>query len=534
MRRVIDRLFLSALLITVMLTTSGCFLRSLFAVMFAETLNEEIELIIASVRGETDAAVCQVDPFFSPNFMRCTYLIGGVEVASTTNLLTDLGVFGALLDPVIFQVPGVVTNAAGTVDNPADAAPPAPLVVTTATSFFTQPGTEIFPEPGHTFLIVDFPASIAGLLTTTPTPLTFDFSFQFLAAPGRFRNGLPVKAMFAGKVQTGGQTYYPPLLPCVTSFANIPTITIPAGNEASLLSQLASVLTQQSLACNAAVYDFRSQGSTPGTADHFQCYKTADVHGNLCAAGSPQNTGGACTEEADCGGINDETGFCVGKGFLGRRRVALSDQFESGLFDVTQPVTLCNPADKNAEGISDLSTHLRGYRIAPAPGQTPHARRTGIRIENQFHPSRGELLVDTIRPDRLLVPTAKSLTAPVAAPDASSHDVDHFKCYTVRVSRGAPPFKRILDVSVADQFQPPALVDLVNPSRLCTPVAKNTEVIKDESGHLMCYEIKPIKQTGTSDHAKVNGIFLNNQIGPEVIRTQNKGEFCIPSIKILP
>ena len=42
---------------------------------------------------------------------------------------------------------------------------------------------------------------------------------------------------------------------------------------------------------------------------------------------------------------------------------ALSDQFESGAFDVTNPVSLCTPADKRAEGIVDPDTHLKGYAI---------------------------------------------------------------------------------------------------------------------------------------------------------------------------
>ncbi len=89
-------------------------------------------------------------------------------------------------------MPSGVTNVAGTVDNPADTTGPVPLVITTATSFFAQPGTEIFPEPGHVFVIVDFPASIAGLLTTAGTDLTFSFSFQLHDQPrAGSRTGCP-------------------------------------------------------------------------------------------------------------------------------------------------------------------------------------------------------------------------------------------------------------------------------------------------------------------------------------------------------
>jgi hypothetical protein len=83
---------------------------------------------------------------------------------------------------------------------------------------------------------------------------------------------------------------------------------------------------------------------------------------------------------------------------------------------------------------------LRGSQIEPAPGQARHVARRGRRIENQFHPAPGLLVVDTIEPDRLLVPTTKSLTGPVAAPDPGGHDVDHFKCDTVKGSPDGPEF----------------------------------------------------------------------------------------------
>ena len=38
---------------------------------------------------------------------------------------------------------------------------------------------------------------------------------------------LPMKGLFAGLVQTGGQTYLPPLFPCTTNFATIPPVNVP-------------------------------------------------------------------------------------------------------------------------------------------------------------------------------------------------------------------------------------------------------------------------------------------------------------------
>ena len=84
---------------------SGCFLRFTLGTRLAETLSEEIELIVDAIRTEATTAVCQTDPFFSPFFQRCTYFINGVEVASTTSLLRELGPFGAMIDPIVLELP---------------------------------------------------------------------------------------------------------------------------------------------------------------------------------------------------------------------------------------------------------------------------------------------------------------------------------------------------------------------------------------------------------------------------------------------
>jgi hypothetical protein len=152
-------------------------------------------------------------------------------------------------------------------------------------------------------------------------------------------------------------------------------------------------------------------------------------------------------------------------------------------------------------------------------------------VENQF----GTLVVDTIRPERLLVPTAKDLIDPVAAPDLGSIDVDHYKCYRVKVTKGTPKFEKVLGVEVTDQFTTPfgepTLFDLKRPIRLCTPVEKNGEPIKREADHLMCYVAVPSK--GQPKPVKVSGIFLNNQFAEGQLDAVKAEELCVPSRKTL-
>lgn len=537
MRRVIDRSVLGLLLCTVALTTSGCFLRLVLATVVVDTISAEVDAVVGNVFGNVTAGVCAADSFTGA--LDCTYTFENEEFpnipdqTSTTTLISEFGLFGVLVDPLILQLPADVISVSGTIDDPADANPAVPLVVTTATSFSSQPGTVIVPDPGHVFVIIDFPASIANVLTTAGTNLNFTFSFEVHVPHGTITTSFPVKAMFAGKVQAGGQTFYPPLWPCGSSFAGLPSISIPTGRQVDLLLRILLALGTQNLGCNNVTYDYSSVG-TASSLDHFQCYDTRDSKGNICRTGSPQHAGARCELETDCGGIEDETDFCVPKGFPKGLQVKLRDQFETSLYNVKKPVTLCTPADKNGEGIADPATHLRGYQIDRAKNEPRHVPRVGLQIENQFHPSHGSLTLDTVRPDRLLVPTAKSLTDPVVAPDPATHDVDHFKCYKVKVTRKTPKFTPIHNVAIVDQFNQPRVVDITKPTRLCTPADKNNEGIKNEANHLVCYQVKPVKVPPQPKFLKVLGLFVNNQFAPEQIDATKPAEFCVPSLKIVP
>ena len=80
--------------------------------------------------------------------------------------------------------------------------------------------TAITPEPGTKLVIVDFP---------NPPPALDNQSFGFtlnFELPG---DATPVrlKALFAGRVESDGQTFFMPLLPCETDFANIPPSPCP-------------------------------------------------------------------------------------------------------------------------------------------------------------------------------------------------------------------------------------------------------------------------------------------------------------------
>lgn len=204
-----------------------------------------------------------------------------------------------------------------------------------------------------------------------------------------------------------------------------------------------------------------------------------------------------------------------------KRTVTLADQFESGSFDVKKPKAICAPADKEGEGIRDDVTHYASYAIKGAADHTP---QLGIEVTDQF----GSLTLDTVKPARLFVPSTKGLgAAPSSGP---APNVDHYKCYKVKISENAPKFPKDVQAAVLDQFED-RLYDVKKPTRLCTPVGKDGAPIFNQAGHLMCYKVKPADNE--PKHIRVNGqIHVNNQFGTDQrLDTVKEDELCVPAVK---
>jgi hypothetical protein len=186
---------------------------------------------------------------------------------------------------------------------------------------------------------------------------------------------------------------------------------------------------------------------------------------------------------------------------------------------VKKPRAICAPANKNDEGLRDAVTHLESYKIK---GAAPSARQTGVVVRDEF----GTLTVDTIKPDRLLVPTGKALGGPATLPTSS---LDHFKCYRVRLTPGSARFPRGIQATVVDQFED-RLYDVKKPRHLCTPVSKDSAPINDPDGHLMCYTAKAAK--GEPKHTPVVGqLNTANQFGTGQLDTIKEEELCVPALK---
>lgn len=248
--------------------------------------------------------------------------------------------------------------------------------------------------------------------------------------------------------------------------------------------------------------------------------------------------------------------------------VLLSDQFGATSYDVTKPAQIGLPSDKNGEGVNDDVTHLEEYAVKPVKGSPPFPGLSDVQVANQCN----DLLLEVGKPVSLLVPTAKSLTAPVTAPNPASHELDHFLCYQAKAQAKLadgtklPKFPAGIQVDVSDQFQT-RRYDLKKITKLCNPVAKSGDpvllagpdtgapkpiapaTIRHPDDRLVCYAAtiakKRIEQSGCgpadpadrgtpiepaqAKHAKVTGLYVANQFGTERLDTVKQTELCIPS-----
>ncbi len=222
--------------------------------------------------------------------------------------------------------------------------------------------------------------------------------------------------------------------------------------------------------------------------------------------------------------------------------VTLEDQFQTDSFTVGNRVSLLNPVDKNDEGISNPNTHLVGYKVKqvrqkgePTPPKDPIM---GIEIKDQFFPNGLIVGIDDVnKADRLLVPASMDLDQLPSPPDGASHNVDHYLCYKVHLPKGIS-FPEDIQVTLADQFIDPdgegviQWFDLGKPRRLCNPVDKEGEGIKNPENHLICYDVK--RSEGEPEHEKTV-VFLNDQFGPANFwETQEEERLCVPAERTLP
>jgi hypothetical protein len=252
----------------------------------------------------------------------------------------------------------------------------------------------------------------------------------------------------------------------------------------------------------------------PGLPDECQCAFPVCGDGVVsppeeCEGIDNANCATGCAPDCSCRPLDHYQCYEIKPAAFTNAAVTIEDRFGTLSTRARFPHRLCAPADKNGEAIVDEISHLTGYTI-----RAPFVRVTDRRVENQF----GELRLDVLRPDLLMVPTAKN---GVAMPQGS--DLDHFQCYRVKRTTGSPKFT-VLSATVSDQFEA-VTVRLQRPTRLCVAANKNGEdpTARDHRQHLLCYKTRGPEGFGTIDAT------LENQFGPDSVRLIHRRELCVPT-----
>jgi hypothetical protein len=220
------------------------------------------------------------------------------------------------------------------------------------------------------------------------------------------------------------------------------------------------------------------------TVDHLKCYRTRRI-----TAFSPKN-------------------------------VTLEDQFETANMNVLRPYRLCNPVDKNDEGIIDPAEHQMCYQIRDNVAG-PRFRRRNVRVENQF----GIQFLSVSRPETLCTPADKNLIP-------SDRSGDRMKCYRVNQTLGARDFAPIT-VSLEDQFELKQTV-VLKPVLLCNPTELNSnDPIASPTCHQVCYRITDVE--GQPDFVPVpvtvSDEFYSQSVNPFRGECRQVSLLCVPSLK---
>ncbi len=200
----------------------------------------------------------------------------------------------------------------------------------------------------------------------------------------------------------------------------------------------------------------------------------------------------------------------VKPGVFATPSVTAQDQFGTLSMRLRFPHRLCAPANKNNEGIGNPTVHLTGYDT-----NTSFTRNPNHTVVDQF----GTLHLDVVRVDQLMVPSSKNGVPISGSPG------DHFTCYKVRRSRGAPRFTAHT-VSVVDQFET-ITETLIRPQLLCAPSSKNGEdpTAPSHPDHLLCYKTRSKPGFGSAN------VSIDNQFGTDQLTLIDRRELCVPALK---
>jgi hypothetical protein len=419
--------------------------------------------------------------------------IGGVVTAGFRNELNWVtsppNLTGSSINPapVVFQVADVCTTTTTTTSTstteptPTSSTSSSTLVEPTTSTATTSSSTSTAPEPTTSTTAPPVPTSSTS---TSVVPSTTSSSTSTSVLPS-----------------TTSSSTSTSVLPSTTS-SSTSTSVLPTTTSSSTSTSAPQVSTTTSSTSSSAPITSTSTSTAPPTTTTLP---------SGCDPARPET----CVRNFQC--------FELKRG-LGPfpPDVTVTDRFGSRLVSLQVPDRLCAPAnvrDGDASAPGDPE-HLVSHGVLGRPTVAVRA----LRVDNAL----GVSVLDTTRMLRVLVPTAKSLTAPPAPLVAPA--TDHFACYKVRPARGfgtSARFRAIRGVAVQDQFGA-RVVDVLKPVALCAPADKSGEnpAAAGHAAHLVCYRTR---HSGPRPGA-IAPIFIANQFGDSIVAALRTQELCIPSL----
>ena len=188
--------------------------------------------------------------------------------------------------------------------------------------------------------------------------------------------------------------------------------------------------------------------------------------------------------------------------------VTLTDQFGTRTSTLQRPDSICNPVDKNGEGIADPATHLACYRLRDAAG---HLGAPRVSLTDQFGT------------EALTLTSARTLCLPSTLDGVPSVlAIDRFRCYTA--ARPTPRFSK-RPVTLADAFDTKNTT-LMGPQLVCDAVDENGLGMRDPMARLVCHKIRDVAgQTRFAPHDAT----VANELGSTALTAIKPSALCLPA-----
>ena len=216
-------------------------------------INVNCDSMLCNVSWSANADVDSCDNDSETGTIECEYENNSTPALPDFSILVNIIALLDILfsDPLIVQLPSEASNFSGSYAH-IDSGTGGPLDITSGlSSFMADMDITITAEPGTQIVIIDLPED-------APTEGEFAFNFNYDLPPDTTE--FTIKPMFTGKVEVDDETFYPPTLPCVTSFADIPELMFTETDTELVIPPIAGA------GCDNVAYNFSGIAPPPGAA----------------------------------------------------------------------------------------------------------------------------------------------------------------------------------------------------------------------------------------------------------------------------